>query len=457
MISTSTVPRFLPAWLNLLLGTLFAFLAPLIPSSSAATVYFNTVFLASGSSYTITTQSVTVTTAMSASSFTFTSENPALVSFSGNNVSGYLSYISGGVTTTVAGVISRQNKTGSTSDAFYFVQCNLTSGSINQTSPTGTAYYLIVPGRSNSNTQPNATYGTSSDPMGNALNGLLSSQASSPKISVALSGSSLGEAAGFAVFDVTLSTAAGSTVTFTPALSASGSSPATIGTDTASTLAVSINGGTNWPSASAGVSMSAGVTSVKLRVAIVDDLLVESGETFTVSTGTVTGGGVLNSSGTFATVTIVDNDSANTAPVATPQSGTTPANTALPILLSGTDADGNALTASVVSGPSNGALSGTAPNVTYTPSLNYIGADTFTFKVNDGTVDSSAATVSITVQRITPTITVTPGPYTYSGSGQGPGIVQVNSGRFDRSDHAELRGHGRDDVCGECDAADGRG
>ena len=135
MISTSTVPRFLPAWLNLLLGTLFACLAPLIPSSSAATVYFNTVFLASGSSYTITTQSVTVTTAMPASSFTFTSENPALVSFSGNNVSGYLRYISGGVTTTVAGVISRQKKTGNTSDAFYFVQCNLTSGSIVQTSP----------------------------------------------------------------------------------------------------------------------------------------------------------------------------------------------------------------------------------------------------------------------------------------------------------------------------------
>ena len=27
---------------------------------------------------------------------------------------------------------------------------------------------------------------------------------------------------------------------------------------------------------------------------------------------------------------------------------------------------------------------GTAPNVTYTPELNYYGADSFTFKVNDG-------------------------------------------------------------------------
>ena len=90
--------------------------------------------------------------------------------------------------------------------------------------------------------------------MANALNGVLTLQNSSPKISVALSGSSLGEAAGFAVFDVNLSTAAGSTVTFTPALSASGANPATIGTDTGSTLEVSYNGGGSWSSASGGVS-----------------------------------------------------------------------------------------------------------------------------------------------------------------------------------------------------------
>ena len=50
--------------------------------------------------------------------------------------------------------------------------------------------------------------------------------------------------------------------------------------------------------------------------------------------------------------------------------------------------------------PAHGTLSGTAPNLTYTPAANYNGADSFTFKVNDGTVDSAAATVSITVTAV---------------------------------------------------------
>ena len=52
------------------------------------------------------------------------------------------------------------------------------------------------------------------------------------------------------------------------------------------------------------------------------------------------------------------------------------------------DPDGDALTYIIISGPSHGTLSGTAPNLTYTPAANYNGSDSFTFKVNDGTVDS---------------------------------------------------------------------
>ncbi|HEX8939789.1 MAG TPA: cadherin-like domain-containing protein, partial [Candidatus Limnocylindrales bacterium] len=48
--------------------------------------------------------------------------------------------------------------------------------------------------------------------------------------------------------------------------------------------------------------------------------------------------------------------------------------------------------------PAHGSLSGSAPNLTYTPALNYNGPDSFTFKANDGTVDSNTATVSITVR-----------------------------------------------------------
>ncbi len=97
-----------------------------------------------------------------------------------------------------------------------------------------------------------------------------------------------------------------------------------------------------------------------------------------------------------ATVTI-DVLSVNDAPVATAQTLSTVEETPLPLVLSGTDVDGDALTASVVTQPANGTLSGTAPNLTYTPGIDFNGSDSFTFLVNDGTVDSVSATVSITV------------------------------------------------------------
>jgi cellulose biosynthesis protein BcsQ len=68
-----------------------------------------------------------------------------------------------------------------------------------------------------------------------------------------------------------------------------------------------------------------------------------------------------------------------------------------PVLLKGTDPDGDALTYSVVTKPSNGTLSGTEPNMTYTPSLNFNGLDSFTFRVSDGVSNSIPATVSLVV------------------------------------------------------------
>jgi ABC-type Fe3+-hydroxamate transport system substrate-binding protein len=88
---------------------------------------------------------------------------------------------------------------------------------------------------------------------------------------------------------------------------------------------------------------------------------------------------------------------ANTAPLATAQSVTTAEDTAVAITLAGTDADGNPLTYAVAAGPAHGSLSGSAPNLSYTPTASYYGSDSFTFTVNDGTVDSATATVSITV------------------------------------------------------------
>jgi VCBS repeat-containing protein len=92
--------------------------------------------------------------------------------------------------------------------------------------------------------------------------------------------------------------------------------------------------------------------------------------------------------------------SVNHPPVANAQSVTTAQDTAEAITLTGSDADGDTLTYAIVAAPANGTLTGTAPNVTYTPSANYSGSDGFTFKVNDGKVDSAPATVSITVTSV---------------------------------------------------------
>ncbi len=69
------------------------------------------------------------------------------------------------------------------------------------------------------------------------------------------------------------------------------------------------------------------------------------------------------------------------------------------IFLSGVDLKGDAPTYSIASTPTHGFLSGSAPNLTYSPAAGYHGTDSFTFKVSDGKATSATTTVSITVQR----------------------------------------------------------
>ncbi len=87
----------------------------------------------------------------------------------------------------------------------------------------------------------------------------------------------------------------------------------------------------------------------------------------------------------------------NNAPTAQGQAITTPEDTSRAITLSGTDPGGRALSYVIVNGPSRGSLSGTAPNLEYIPAPNFNGADSFTFKVSNGSGESTAATVYIGV------------------------------------------------------------
>jgi Concanavalin A-like lectin/glucanases superfamily/F5/8 type C domain/Bacterial Ig domain/Calcineurin-like phosphoesterase len=90
----------------------------------------------------------------------------------------------------------------------------------------------------------------------------------------------------------------------------------------------------------------------------------------------------------------------NSPPVANNQAVTAIKNTAKAITLTATDANNNPLTYSIVTQPSHGTLSPSTPggpSRTYTPAAGYTGPDSFTFKANDGTVDSNTATVTINV------------------------------------------------------------
>ncbi len=87
----------------------------------------------------------------------------------------------------------------------------------------------------------------------------------------------------------------------------------------------------------------------------------------------------------------------NQPPIANNLAGTINEDVAAAITLGASDPDGAPLTYTIVNGPTNGTLSGSAPNVVYQPAANYSGSDSFTFRVSDGVAASNVATVSITI------------------------------------------------------------
>jgi uncharacterized repeat protein (TIGR01451 family) len=115
----------------------------------------------------------------------------------------------------------------------------------------------------------------------------------------------------------------------------------------------------------------------------------------------------------------------NRAPTVTAQSTSTDEDTAKTITLSGSDPDGNSLTYAITGLPADGTLyDGSTPitsvgpsgyvlsgnQVTYLPNPDYNGPDSFAFKTSDGSLDSSAATVSLTVTPVNDAPTASASP-----------------------------------------------
>jgi large repetitive protein len=107
----------------------------------------------------------------------------------------------------------------------------------------------------------------------------------------------------------------------------------------------------------------------------------------------------------LATVTLTIN-AVNDAPVADSDAYATNEDTPLTIVAPGvldgdTDVEGAALTAALVDNVQHGTLTLNANgSFTYTPTANYNGTDTFTYRASDGSLTSNLATVTLTINAV---------------------------------------------------------
>jgi VCBS repeat-containing protein len=92
---------------------------------------------------------------------------------------------------------------------------------------------------------------------------------------------------------------------------------------------------------------------------------------------------------------------ANTAPVLANSTASGDEDTAITGTLLATDTENNAITYALGTGPSNGTVTVNANGTyTYTPNANYNGTDSFTGVASDGSLNSTPATVSVTVNAV---------------------------------------------------------
>ncbi|AJZ75402.2 beta strand repeat-containing protein [Candidatus Nitrosotenuis cloacae] len=157
--------------------------------------------------------------------------------------------------------------------------------------------------------------------------------------------------------------------------------------------------GIDYTSNSGTLTFAPNVFTQSIPVSIFGDAGFEPDETFFVNISTPSFGIISDSQG----IGTILNDDVSLPPVAVNDSYTTNEDTMLTVPapgVLGNDSDGDTptITSVLIAGPTHGILT-LNPNgsFTYTPNANYFGADSFTYKANDGANNSDPATVSITI------------------------------------------------------------
>ena len=184
------------------------------------------------------------------------------------------------------------------------------------------------------------------------------------------------------------------TVTFNKVVNVTGIPQITLETGSSDAV-VNYSSGTGSNTLTFNYTVAAGHNSSDLDYVATTSLALNSGTikdaALNVATLTLASPGATNSLGANKALII------NNAPVASNVSAATVKNTNASIHLVASDADYNNLTYSIVSNPSNGTATLSGKTVTYAPTTDFSGTDTFTFKANDGIVDSATKTVTIKV------------------------------------------------------------